>query len=213
MVTIGIDPGHGGSNVGCTAFGIHEETYTLALGIMVRDALKALGLGAIMSRHENESVSFKQRAERLAGADFVVVLHVNKAATPAPRDLRCYCIPDVFLLPETIGMEIERRSPAIVRPDSPTIRPAVKGTDTDHCYNVLAQHHPTPAVLVETFFASHPESAAYAKQPWGIASFANAIVAGILLAWQLLDAAKTQSEPAIAQVETSPEPVTEEVPT
>lgn len=179
MFIVGIDPGHGGTNHGCTANGIHESDYTLKVGLALEKALRAIHVPCVISRREDESVSLELRARRLCGTSVVVVLHVNAAATPDARHMRCYALPGDHQA-IAMGFATLQSAPELVRPPAPVVSAAVQGTDTGRPYNVLAYHAPKPALLCELFFATNPAEATFALQPGADLAFAEAVIAGIM---------------------------------
>lgn len=160
---IGIDPGHGGTNTGTRHNGIVEEEYTLRVALALEKALHAKHWECVLSRREDESVSFEMRAERLAHADVVVVLHVNAAGTEDPHGMRCYAkVHD--LAAKRLGEALLAHAPAGLRQDCFEVSPATPYSATERCYNVLARYEDKPAVLCEMFFATNRLDAIFANR-------------------------------------------------
>jgi N-acetylmuramoyl-L-alanine amidase len=103
ITTICLDPGHGGKDtgnrVGGAFFGHSEKTYTLALGLELRDQLKRAGFNVILTRGKDVYVDLPLRPDiaNQDGADLFVSLHFN-ASPSDPKNvegLETYCITPV----------------------------------------------------------------------------------------------------------------------
>jgi N-acetylmuramoyl-L-alanine amidase len=184
---VGLDAGHGGTNIGCRYYGIKEEVYTLEIAALTAPLLEQIGIGAAMSRTRDETVSFTERARRLRAADFVLVLHVNAAPNaPNASDLRTYTLPNMPLA-LSAAIEMERVAPKPVTPKAPLPTIVSKSdVNTVRAFNTLAAYSDKPAVLVELFFATHEPSAKWAATPTGKAALATVLCAGAVNAWQFL---------------------------
>ena len=91
MFSVGIDPGHGGSNLGTKSLqDITEAEYVLILAHRLASVLSAHGIDSKLSRQSDETCSFQLRAQRLAKCSFNLVLHVNAYSTPKAHGLECY---------------------------------------------------------------------------------------------------------------------------
>lgn len=80
MVRIVIDPGHGGSDSGATSGGHYEKTFTLDIGLKVRDYLQShYEAEVLMTRTTDKTVSLKQRTDFANGnnADYFCSIHIN----------------------------------------------------------------------------------------------------------------------------------------
>jgi N-acetylmuramoyl-L-alanine amidase len=187
---VGLDPGHGGSNIGTHHYGVAEEHYVLAMGLLVRPMLQGLGLQVEISRTGDETVTFTQRASRLSKSKFILVLHVNAATNPTAKDLRTYLEPHSKIA-LSAATEMERVAPAIIAPIKPMptmVGPAVP--DQSRAYTTLKAYGGRAAILVELFFATHEPSARWATTTHGMAALATTLMAGCINAWQLTDEAK-----------------------
>lgn len=91
MVTIGIDPGHGGADAGACGMGYREKDLALTVGLKLRDRLQAAGVKVIMSRdgdwkyYLDQGADLTRRAQVFnnASCDAVISLHLNSAMQPA----------------------------------------------------------------------------------------------------------------------------------
>ena len=92
-----IDPGHGGVDSGMNGY-VMEKEVTLAVGLKVRDLLRARGIDVIMTRDRDTQLSTDKNADlmaraRLARADTVnayVSIHVNAAASPGAQGIETW---------------------------------------------------------------------------------------------------------------------------
>lgn len=84
-LSIAVDAGHGGSNVGAAGpTGIAEKTLTLAVSLKLQKALEAEGATVLMTRTEEKTVDNKDRIliYRDNTPDLLVSLHLNSSADP-----------------------------------------------------------------------------------------------------------------------------------
>jgi N-acetylmuramoyl-L-alanine amidase len=92
-ITIGLDPGHGGSSSGTysinsTKDGLFEEHYTLEVALLVEKILNEHGFKTVLTRRTDVNPgSVNERAEMLAeaGCDFCLSIHFNGMSTEAPN--------------------------------------------------------------------------------------------------------------------------------
>jgi N-acetylmuramoyl-L-alanine amidase len=82
IMTICLDPGHGGKDTGNRVGGIfwrNEKTYTLAFALELRNQLKAAGFNVILTRSKDTFVELPARPAiaNKAGADLFISLHFN----------------------------------------------------------------------------------------------------------------------------------------
>ncbi len=92
-----IDPGHGGVDSGMVGY-VTEKEVTLAVGLKVRDLLRARGIDVIMTRDRDTQISTNKSADlsaraRLARADTVnayVSIHVNAAVASGAQGIETW---------------------------------------------------------------------------------------------------------------------------
>ena len=98
VMTVVLDPGHGGKDVGAIGrtHGLLEKDNTLAIARRVSDILTRSGMRVIMTRDTDEFIPLPQRAEiaNKAGADLFVSIHINSARTRFLRGFECYYLSD-----------------------------------------------------------------------------------------------------------------------
>ncbi|MHC8510068.1 MAG: N-acetylmuramoyl-L-alanine amidase [Rhodospirillales bacterium] len=87
VITVVIDPGHGGVDPGAIGIGgTYEKHITLAMGRLLRDALNADGrYNAVMTRDRDVFIRLRNRITiaREKGADLFISLHADSIANPA----------------------------------------------------------------------------------------------------------------------------------
>ncbi|KKB34698.1 N-acetylmuramoyl-L-alanine amidase [Bacillus thermotolerans] len=83
--TIIIDPGHGGSDPGASAFGLSEKTATLATGLKVNSLFKNTPFKIAMTRTGDTYPTLTQRTNfaKNNGGDVFVSIHANSASAAA----------------------------------------------------------------------------------------------------------------------------------
>lgn len=82
-----IDPGHGGVDPGAVANGLQEKDLNLKSSLYMYDRFKELGFPVFITRDSDETLSKKERVNRVLGAfgnsSDVIVLsnHINAGGT------------------------------------------------------------------------------------------------------------------------------------
>ncbi len=77
---VAIDPGHGGRDVGTSlGFGLLEKDLTRDIADRLAQRLTAASVATVITRHDDETVSLKRRADiaNQAKADLFISIHVN----------------------------------------------------------------------------------------------------------------------------------------
>ncbi len=103
-LTVVIDPGHGGSNVGAGGVveGLYEKRLTLILARSVARRLAAAGIDVVLTREDDTFVSLRERVRRAAAAkaDLFVSLHANASPGRSQRGFETY-----VLTPEALDVD------------------------------------------------------------------------------------------------------------
>lgn len=97
-MTICLDPGHGGSDSGATAFGAKESDLTLKIAQYCKEELSKYDVNVVMTRTTNTRLSeeaamdLKNRVEvaKKAGASYFISIHINSAANSAAKGAEVY---------------------------------------------------------------------------------------------------------------------------
>lgn len=97
-MTICLDPGHGGSDSGATAFGAKESDLTLKIAQYCKEELAKYDVNVVMTRttdtrlSEEAAMDLKNRVEvaKKAGASYFISIHINSAANNAAKGAEVY---------------------------------------------------------------------------------------------------------------------------
>lgn len=187
MMRIGIDPGHGGSNVGCAGGGLHEEELTLrtAMGVQRMMINVDSSIQVVLSREHDDTVSLSERAKRLQGCAFIYCLHYDSAAKPEDGAMGTYGFAEDEIANE-VGFHLEQSAPIVLRPKTPKMQPVAPADWTSRAYNCLVHHRPTPCLLVELAFLSNPKHTEYLHGPNAMTDLGLLLCSGVLMAEQML---------------------------
>jgi N-acetylmuramoyl-L-alanine amidase len=87
-----IDAGHGGGDGGAVNGKIAEKDITLAIALLLRDALADSGLNVVLTRDSDVHVTTAERVDKanLAQADLIVSIHVNAFTQSRVRGVETY---------------------------------------------------------------------------------------------------------------------------
>ena len=97
-MTICLDPGHGGSDSGATAFGAKESNLTLKIAQYCKEELAKYDVNVVMTRttdtrlSEEAAMDLKNRVEvaKKAGASYFISIHINSAQNSAAHGAEVY---------------------------------------------------------------------------------------------------------------------------
>ena len=97
-MTICLDPGHGGSDSGATAFGAKESDLTLKIAQYCKEELSKYDVNVVMTRttdtrlSEEAAMDLKNRVEvaKKAGASYFISIHINSAQNSAAHGAEVY---------------------------------------------------------------------------------------------------------------------------
>ena len=97
-MTICLDPGHGGSDSGATAFGAKESDLTLKIAQYCKEELAKYDVNVVMTRttdtrlSEEVAMDLKNRVEvaKKAGASYFISIHINSAQNSAAHGAEVY---------------------------------------------------------------------------------------------------------------------------
>ncbi|MBV8254404.1 MAG: N-acetylmuramoyl-L-alanine amidase [Chitinophaga sp.] len=84
-MTIGVDPGHGGSNVGASGLtGAVEKNLTLGMALLLKNALEKEGVKVLITRTSDQFVNNEDRLAyyRQADPDILLSIHMNSSVNP-----------------------------------------------------------------------------------------------------------------------------------
>lgn len=186
MAKICLDPGHAGGNIDPGAVnrktGLQEATINLVIASQVKKHLVAAGYQVLMTRTKEEQAetdSLKYRCELANnwGADVVVSLHCNAAASEQANGTEIYT---------TIGeTEGDRLATCIINQVTASfsdlqLRADWDDGDPDKEENFyILRYTDAPAVLLEMAFISNPEEAAKLADSAWQTEMSRAVARGI----------------------------------
>jgi N-acetylmuramoyl-L-alanine amidase len=174
-LTVAVDPGHGGSNVGALgALGIQEKKINLETALVLKEKLEEAGAKVLLSRQGDkyeENVERPLRAIR-AGADLFLSLHCNSislAGDPlAASGVSVYTRYEAF---QPLAQSLYSR----------LVSMGLKEYGMVGSFNSsVVKFSEIPSVLIELAFLSHPEDEAKLIDPEFRSRAAEAIVQGLL---------------------------------
>ncbi len=168
-----IDPGHGGTEVSATHFGVDEKTVTLPIGLAVGAILEEAGLDVHYTRTEDVKVSLAERVELANDADVDIFVSIHANAYPYNADITGI---------ETFYVYDGENSAVLARFVQNNL---IKTTEANNRgtkeagYYVL-MHTLMPAILVETGFLTNEAECQLLDTPEYQQLLAQAIAQGVL---------------------------------
>jgi N-acetylmuramoyl-L-alanine amidase len=200
VLTVVIDPGHGGSNLGARGCdGVLEKQFTLAVARRVKRALEQRGAKVILTRERDAYLTLGERVRRAngAGADLFLSIHGNASPEHARRGFEAYVaareVADVAAdraaasAPDAASAMAERARARFVAAESARLARAVQARMGEvrtgdrgvrqAPYDVL-DGVKIPAALVEVGFIDHPDEGRELLDAKVVATIAAAIADG-----------------------------------
>lgn len=174
-----LDPGHGGGAPGAIGHsGTPEKVYNLDTALRVARLLEQAGIGVVLTRSADETVSLEQRISYQPSGDLWISIHHNATPDHRARGTETFLNPDMATRytgplppPEVLARQVQER---VVR----AIRTANRGVRYRRDLYLL-NRLTIPAVLVEVCFIDHPEDEAKVRFEAGRQRVAYAIVGAI----------------------------------
>ncbi len=164
-----VDPGHGGSDVGCTRNNIYEKNITLDISKRVADLLEKKGYEVVMTRSTDKTVSLQDRVaiSEAAQPDIFVSIHVNSSNSESPNGIETHYYKDnSLMLAKTLHASMLNH-----------INAKDRGLFKSKFY--VINHTTAPAVLLEIGFISNPTERAQLVSESRKQATAKAIAEGI----------------------------------
>ncbi|TGE27616.1 N-acetylmuramoyl-L-alanine amidase [Hymenobacter metallicola] len=147
-LTIGLDAGHGGTNVGATsASGSQEKVLTLAIAQKLRQVLEKEGARVLMTRETDLSVENGSRVllMRQLNPDLLLSIHVNSSGSAAVQGTSTYYR---YVAYRPLALAIYNE----------LLKTGLKGFGNVGSFNFnLSGPTEYPNALIETAFVSNPE--------------------------------------------------------
>jgi N-acetylmuramoyl-L-alanine amidase len=182
-----IDPGHGGADAGVVLEGFREADYTLALAKDLAGHLAAQGIDARLTRDRDQALSLSARvdlANRLQPVA-MISLHVNAAFQPQAQGARVF-VPAEGAVDEPEAPLWEQAARLRARESRALGTAVARSLDLRIARPVqvlklgLFRGLSVPVCMVETAFASHPESLAGLKDAGQRQALAERLAQGII---------------------------------
>lgn len=149
---IAIDAGHGGVDEGCAVDAVWEKDVNLAIAVLVKDKLQAMGYRVLMIREDDSYVAKEDRAKLAneCGADAYISIHQNSSEDKTVKGIEVWydgedTDRDNKRLAQLVGQQTVKRTEAVER--------ELKEDSELHviCQTVM------PACLIETGFLTNDE--------------------------------------------------------
>ena len=174
-----LDPGHGADDRGASAYGMDEAALVEDLAARLEGRLSAVGVRALLTRGPDHNPSDAVRAAfaNEAGADVVLSLHVDRAASPRCHGVASYHFGAGTGTTSTVGEKLA----SLVQ------REVVARTDLLDCrvhektWSILRLTR-MPAVRIEVGHVTNPGDAARLADP----AFRDIVAEGVLVGVQRL---------------------------
>ncbi len=149
MITICLDPGHGGVEPGATYGGYKEKDINLAISTILDTELKKLGFIVKMTRYDDSFLALSQRAfiSNSIKANYFISIHCNAFGNQIPHGFETYYYQAGQPLANAILNGIKRDSITTVRYSHQANFSVLIGTTA-------------PAVLCECGYMSNPNDLA-----------------------------------------------------
>jgi N-acetylmuramoyl-L-alanine amidase len=192
LLTVVIDPGHGGFDDGARANGLTEQDLTLDVGLRVEKLLQTFGFPTVLTRRGNQHVSLEERAaiaNRVEHSIFVSI-HFNQGHTSASGVETFYASEKLtpesawnwigfFHKPEREDADNGEALAGYIQTALVTrMESANRGIKARELY--VVRHVRAPAVLIEGGFLSNPFDARLLGNPEYRDRLAAAVVEGVI---------------------------------
>jgi len=170
-LTIGLDAGHGGSNVGALGnMGVYEKELSLSISLLVKAALEKEGATVIATRTRDQFVANEDRLSnfRRADPDLLLSIHLNSSVNPVDVKGTATYYKHPFC--EPLARFIYNRM----------LETGLSGFGCNGNFNFIL-NNPTefPDALIETLFLSFPGDEARVLDPAFRQQMADKIVQGV----------------------------------
>ena len=190
--TVVLDPGHGGTDSGCSFSGLKEKDLVLSIARRVRalsQALPDLHFQVELTRDEDRNLGLQEAADRAKalGASMVIALHIDALEKGTARGLWAAVVPGELLsggskaraeiLLKHIPIALRgKRGPLAEATNAP-------GPEDDwlkRCRNVLMPHMKVaPAFLVELGYITNEKDRLFLSSAAGQSELAVNIIAAL----------------------------------
>lgn len=185
-ITIVIDPGHGGKDLGTTAeskLPTHEKVVNLATAQMLQTYLQQMGFRTLMTRQRDVFISLADRCQYANDqkADLYISVHYNSAPSDKAHGIEVF----YFNSLENINRANSSKELAKNVLDNVIALTGAKSRGVKHGNLAVIRETSMPAILIEGGFFTNAEEYQKIKDPayqkkiaWGIALGVNKFVTG-----------------------------------
>lgn len=185
-ITIVIDPGHGGKDLGTTAeIGLptHEKVVNLATAQMLQTYLQQMGFRTLMTRQRDVFISLSERCQYAneQNADLYISVHYNSAPSDKAHGI------EVFYFNSLENIKRANASKELAKSvlDNVISLTGAKSRGVKHGNLAVIRETSMPAILIEGGFFTNADEYQKIKDPayqkkiaWGIALGVNKFVTG-----------------------------------
>lgn len=174
-ITILLDPGHGGDELGARGpTGYPEKAVNLAVSLQLREALVARGATVVMTRTEDQAVPIDERRRAIATTEPTLALSIHYNALPDGGDaLNTQGVGMFWYYPQALDLAMFLHDRLTTRLDRPS-HGVIWGN------LALARTTAAPSVLLELGFMIHPEEFEWIVDPDAQAQLVEAIATGLV---------------------------------
>lgn len=193
MTRVVIDPGHGGADSGATSGENKEKTFTLSIGLAVRDYLQEnYQTEVLMTRTTDKTVSLKQRTDyaNSKNADYFCSIHINAGGGTGWESY----IFNGGVSEQTVQAQKTIHSTVISELSS---KYGIRNRGRKRANFHVLRETRMPAILLENLFIDTPDDLKLLKNNTFTADLAHAIGKGIAHALSLKSKNPGQPDPGI----------------
>lgn len=189
-VVVAVDPGHGGADGGVTHAGVKEKDVNLAVALLLRDRLEALGARVVMTREDDRdnlldnrtSLNLRLYKARQGEAQLLLSIHANSFPDSSQWGGQTFYHPD-SAEGRRLALLVQEE---LVRLEPDNYREALAAN-----YYIL-RNSEIPAALVELGFLSNPDDRRKLVDPGYQASLADALARAVQ---RFVDGEQVESRP------------------
>lgn len=174
-ITILLDPGHGGDELGARGpTGYPEKAVNLDVSLQLREALVTRGATVVMTRTEDQTLPIPERLQAIATTEPTLALSIHYNALPDDGDaLNTQGVGMFWYHPQALDLATFLHETLTTRLDHPA-HGVIWGN------LALARSTAAPSVLLELGFMIHPEEFEWIVDPASQAQLVEAIATSLV---------------------------------
>ncbi len=145
-----IDPGHGGTDEGCSREAILEKEINLSIAVMLKERLMEMGFEVAMTREQDSSVTLEERVQMAEGAkaDIFISIHQNACLeSKEPQGIETWYCQDSSGNSKRLASLVHQQTLGVADAKDRELR------ESAELY--VLRETSTPACLIETGFISN----------------------------------------------------------